>query len=100
MDITFWSWNVNGLRAIIQKDFIKTIQAEKPDFLCVQETKLQEHQIPGELDALTGYQRYWSHAERKGDAAVGLIGADIGGGLGVSCLRCQLIAAAKFVLER
>lgn len=66
MDITFWSWNVNGLRAIIQKDFIKTIQAEKPDFLCLQETKLQEHQIPKELDALTGYQRYWSHAERKG----------------------------------
>lgn len=66
MDITFWSWNVNGLRAVLQKDFIKTIQAEKPDFLCLQETKLQEHQIPKELDALTGYQRYWSHAERKG----------------------------------
>jgi exodeoxyribonuclease-3 len=44
MDITLWSWNVNGLRAVLSKDFISVINTEKPDILGLQETKLQEHQ--------------------------------------------------------
>jgi exodeoxyribonuclease III len=66
MDITLWSWNVNGLRAVLNKDFISLLQKEKPDWLGLQETKLQEHQIPEELSALKGYRMYWSHAEKKG----------------------------------
>lgn len=59
----FVSWNVNGLRACMQKgfeDFFKEIDA---DFFCVQETKLQEGQIA--LD-LPGYTQYWNYAEKKG----------------------------------
>ena len=60
----FISWNVNGLRAIVQKgdftDFFNKIDA---DFFCLQETKLQEGQI--ELD-LPGYHQYWNYAVKKG----------------------------------
>ena len=63
---TLWSWNVNGLRAVLGKDFVREIQRNAPDWLGLQETKLQEHQIPAELAELEGYQAYWSHAERKG----------------------------------
>ncbi|NLO11218.1 MAG: exodeoxyribonuclease III [Candidatus Cloacimonetes bacterium] len=66
MDIKFWSWNVNGLRAVLNKGFLEYIQSETPDILGLQETKLQEHQIPPELDELSGYRRFWSHAQRKG----------------------------------
>jgi exodeoxyribonuclease III len=39
----FISWNVNGLRACVKKGFLDFVEAEQPDFLCVQETKLQEN---------------------------------------------------------
>jgi exodeoxyribonuclease-3 len=66
MNLRLWSWNVNGLRAVLNKDFIPVIQRELPDILGLQETKLQEHQIPEELSSLSGYRMYWSHALRKG----------------------------------
>ncbi|NLA45614.1 MAG: exodeoxyribonuclease III, partial [Candidatus Cloacimonetes bacterium] len=53
MEINLWSWNVNGLRAAINKGFIETILREQPDWLGLQETKLQEHQIPSELGVLS-----------------------------------------------
>lgn len=60
----FISWNVNGLRAIVQKgDFIEFFNNTEADFFCLQETKLQEGQI--ELD-LPGYYQYWNYAEKKG----------------------------------
>jgi exodeoxyribonuclease-3 len=60
------SWNVNGLRAIVNKEFFKYLDKEKPDILCLQETKLQQEQIPEELNALKDYHLYWNFAERKG----------------------------------
>jgi len=66
MKVQIWSWNVNGLRAVIKKDFITTIKREDIDIIGLQETKLQEHQIPAELEELDNYHKYWSHAERKG----------------------------------
>ncbi|MEG0239057.1 exodeoxyribonuclease III [Anaerorhabdus sp.] len=57
------SWNVNGLRACVTKGFIDFFQEENADIFCVQETKLQPHQI--ELD-FEGYFQYWHSAERKG----------------------------------
>ena len=57
------SWNVNGLRACLNKGFLDFFQREAPDILCLQETKLQPHQI--ELD-LPGYHQYWNSAEKKG----------------------------------
>lgn len=57
------SWNVNGLRAAVKKGFLDTFQTLDADFFCVQETKLQQHQI--ELD-LQGYTQYFNDAEKKG----------------------------------
>ena len=57
------SWNVNGLRAAVQKGFLDYFKNENADIFCIQETKLQEGQI--ELD-LEGYHQYWNYAEKKG----------------------------------
>ncbi|MDD5624470.1 MAG: exodeoxyribonuclease III [Candidatus Cloacimonetes bacterium] len=70
MELNLWSWNVNGLRAAINKGFIETILREQPDWLGLQETKLQEHQIPSELEILSNYYMYWSHSQRKGYSGV------------------------------
>jgi exodeoxyribonuclease-3 len=59
----FVSWNVNGLRACVQKGFLERFNELDVDFFCLQETKLQEGQI--ELD-LPGYEQYWCYAEKKG----------------------------------
>jgi len=72
MKILIWSWNVNGLRAIMKKDFIQTVRDADPDILGLQETKLQAHQIPEEIGELEGYHSYWSHAERKGYSGTAL----------------------------
>ncbi len=73
MKLTLWSWNVNGLRAVLNKGFIEVIRKEKPDILGLQETKLQEHQIPDDLAALDSYLQYWSHAHRKGYSGTALL---------------------------
>ena len=57
------SWNVNGLRAVMKKNFFEFVQEEDPDILCLQETKMQEGQVPLELP---GYHQYWCSAEKKG----------------------------------
>ncbi|MFD1411264.1 exodeoxyribonuclease III [Lapidilactobacillus gannanensis] len=59
----FISWNVNGLRAVLKKDFLTTFENFDADFVCLQETKMQAGQV--ELD-LPGYQQYFNYAERKG----------------------------------
>ena len=57
------SWNVNGLRACVQKGFLDYFRAADADFFCIQESKLQEGQIT--LD-LPDYHQYWNYAEKKG----------------------------------
>lgn len=57
------SWNVNGLRACMQKGFMEFFTAADADFFCLQETKLQEDQIDFAPD---GYHAYWNYAEKKG----------------------------------
>ena len=59
----FISWNVNGLRAVASKGFADTFATLDADFLCLQETKLQEGQI--DLEFL-GWQSYWNYADKKG----------------------------------
>ncbi len=59
----FISWNVNGLRAIMQKGFMDNFSALDADIFCLQETKLQEGQIDF---APEGYYGYWNYAEKKG----------------------------------
>jgi exodeoxyribonuclease-3 len=57
------SWNVNGLRACVQKGFLDFFKQADADIFCVQETKLQEGQINLELE---GYEQYWNYAQKKG----------------------------------
>lgn len=66
------SWNVNGLRAIMKKNFMEFINTEKPDIMGIQETKLQADQIPEELATLDEYKLYFDHAQRKGYSGVAL----------------------------
>ena len=57
------SWNVNGLRAVIGKNFKEAFDELNADVFCIQESKLQEGQL--DLD-LPGYRAYWNYAEKKG----------------------------------
>ena len=57
------SWNVNGLRAVMGKNFMEVFEQLSADAFCLQETKLQKGQIA--LD-LPGYEQYWNYADRKG----------------------------------
>lgn len=57
------SWNVNGLRAVVNKGFKETFSSLDADFFCLQETKLQEGQIDLSFE---GYQSFWNYAEKKG----------------------------------
>ena len=57
------SWNVNGLRACVQKGFQEFFEQADADIFCIQESKLQEGQI--ELP-LQGYHQYWNYAKKKG----------------------------------
>ena len=57
------SWNVNGLRACVGKNFLNFFNEIDADIFCIQESKLQEGQI--DLD-LPGYYQYWNYAEKKG----------------------------------
>ena len=59
----FISWNVNGLRACVQKGFTEYFQETDADFFCLQETKLQEGQIDFSPE---GYYCYWNYAVKKG----------------------------------
>lgn len=58
------SWNVNGLRAVLKKNFLDFIAAEKPDVLCLQETKCTPDQVEQLWPAK--YTTYWNCAEKKG----------------------------------
>ena len=61
--LKFISWNVNGLRACVGKNFEADFKALDADFFCLQETKMQE----GQLDlTFEGYDSYWNYAEKKG----------------------------------
>ncbi|NLP26817.1 MAG: exodeoxyribonuclease III [Clostridiales bacterium] len=59
----FISWNVNGLRACVNKGFLDFFNEEDADFFCIQETKMQRGQL--ELN-LHGYEQFWNSAEKKG----------------------------------
>ena len=57
------SWNVNGIRACVNKGFEESFKALDADIFCIQESKMQENQLKLELD---GYHQYWNYAKRKG----------------------------------
>ncbi len=65
-----YSWNVNGIRAVIRKDeFIPFVKKHQPDILCLQETKAKQGQA--EID-LPDYQEFWNSAEKPGYSGVAI----------------------------
>ena len=63
------SWNVNGIRACVQKGFLDFFHEADADIFCIQETKMQEGQLNLELE---GYHQYWNYAEKKGYSGTAL----------------------------
>ena len=86
----FISWNVNGLRACLQKDFITYFDSSDADFFCLQETKLQA----GQVDlSLNGYEQFWNYAEKKGYSGTAIFAKEkplsISLGLGIDHLDTE-----------
>jgi len=67
------TYNVNGIRAAIKKDFIEWLKSSNPDIVCIQETKAQPEQIPSLDFEEAGYKSYWYSAKRKGYSGVGIL---------------------------
>lgn len=65
------SWNVNGLRAILKKEFLAYLEREKPDILCLQETKCTERDVVPTWPRR--YQAYWNSAARKGYSGTSIL---------------------------
>jgi exodeoxyribonuclease-3 len=63
-------WNVNGIRAVLKHDFLKWLNKESPDILCLQETKATPDNLPEELLKPKGYVTYWNYPQKKGYAGV------------------------------
>ncbi|KPJ74442.1 exodeoxyribonuclease III [candidate division TA06 bacterium DG_78] len=70
--IRILSWNVNGIRAVYKKGFLDWLLSEKPDILCLQETKASEKQIPEAIKTIEGHHSYFSPASKKGYSGVAL----------------------------
>lgn len=66
------SYNVNGIRAALNKGFAEWLKTEKPDILCLQELKALPEQVPDFYTDL-GYQMYWETAEKKGYSGVAIL---------------------------
>jgi len=67
------SYNVNGIRAALKKDFIGWLKAANPDVVCLQETKAREEQVDlSDIEAL-GYRHYWFSAQKKGYSGVAIL---------------------------
>lgn len=72
--LTLLSWNVNGLRAATRKGFLPWFQETTPDVLCLQETRVEEMELPEEITRLPGYHGYWHPSQaRKGYSGTGLL---------------------------
>lgn len=67
------SWNVNGLRALLKKGFMDFLNAESPDIICLQETKVSEGQLPPEIKSAWGYNVYLESGEKKGYSGVAIL---------------------------
>jgi len=66
------SYNVNGIRAALKKDFVGWLQKENPDIICLQETKANKEQVETNLISDLGYNLYWFSAQKKGYSGVAI----------------------------
>ncbi len=72
-ELKILSWNVNGIRAVARKGFLKYLHAQEPDIMCLQETKAQPEQLDEGLLNPQGYSSYWNYAqEKKGYSGVAI----------------------------
>lgn len=67
------SWNVNGLRAIVKKDFFEDLKKMDPDLLCLQETKAQDPEVTEALSRLSNYKIYINSANQKGYSGTAIL---------------------------
>ncbi|MGB5553376.1 MAG: exodeoxyribonuclease III [Flavobacteriaceae bacterium] len=67
------SWNVNGIRAAVKKDFFKSMAKLGPDILCLQETKAQHDEVEQALSPIDGYHKFYNSADKKGYSGVALL---------------------------
>lgn len=67
------SYNVNGIRAALKKDFIPWLASAAPDVVCLQETKALEEQVDTHLFEDLGYKHYWFSAQKKGYSGVAIL---------------------------
>jgi len=67
------SWNVNGVRAIVKKDFFESIKRLDPDMLCLQETKAQDQEVEKALSQLNSYHNHFNSADKKGYSGTALL---------------------------
>lgn len=67
------TYNVNGIRAALQKNWIEWLKSENPDVICLQEIKAQTDQIPLEIFEDAGYHHYWYPAQKKGYSGVAIL---------------------------
>lgn len=66
------SYNVNGIRAAINKGFVEWLKNESPDIICIQETKANKDQVDINLIENLGYRTYWFSAQKKGYSGVAI----------------------------
>lgn len=67
------SFNVNGIRAIMKKDFTSSLNALNPDVLCLQETKAQDHQVEEALESINGFHIASNSATKKGYSGTAIL---------------------------
>jgi len=67
------SWNVNGIRAIVKKDFFESIHKLNPDVLCLQETKAQDQEVEKALSQLNAFHNHFNSADKKGYSGTALL---------------------------
>ncbi|HNR32744.1 MAG TPA: exodeoxyribonuclease III [Candidatus Hydrogenedentes bacterium] len=70
--ITILSWNVNGLRAVLQNGFLPWVEKTRPDILCLQETRVRPEELPEAARAPKGYTSLWFPARKPGYSGVAL----------------------------
>lgn len=67
------SWNINGVRAIVKKDFFEDIAKMDPDIICLQETKAQDTEVEKALVNMPNFHQYYNSAERRGYSGVAIL---------------------------
>jgi exodeoxyribonuclease-3 len=101
-----YSWNVNGIRAVQKKGFVDWVIKEKPDILCLQETKALREQLDDEIVNIEGYTSHFHSAEKKGYSGVAVYTrtepASYSAGMGIEKYdtegRVQVLDYGDFVL--